>query len=43
MPVTGRAVSAAVLLFIGAGLALLAVLVHYEFMRVHGYVTGTAF
>ncbi|TLM81954.1 hypothetical protein FDW83_14585 [Pseudarthrobacter sp. NamE2] len=43
MPVTGRAVSATVLLFIGAGLALLAVLVHYEFMRIYGDVTGTAF
>jgi hypothetical protein len=43
MPVTGRAVSATVLLVIGAGLALLAVLVHYEFMRIYGDVTGTAF
>lgn len=43
MPVTGRAVSAAVLLVIGAGLALLAVLVHYEFMRIYGDVSGTAF
>ena len=40
---TGRAVSAAVLLVIGAGLATLAVLVHYEFMRIYGDVTGTAF
>ncbi|MFJ5695974.1 hypothetical protein ACIP9X_19270 [Arthrobacter sp. NPDC093125] len=43
MPVTGRAVSATVLLVIGAGLALLAVVVHYEFMRIYGDVTGTAF
>lgn len=42
MPVTGRAVAAAVLLVIGAGLALLAVLVHYEFMRIYGDVSGTA-
>lgn len=42
MPVTGRAVSAAVLLVIGAGLALLAVLVHYEFMRIYGDISGTA-
>lgn len=42
MPVTGRAVSAAVLLVVGAGLALLAVLVHYEFMRVYGDITATA-
>ncbi|WP_461190040.1 hypothetical protein [Arthrobacter sp. Z4-13] len=39
---TGPAVSAAVLLVIGAGLALLAVLVHYEFMRIYGDVSGTA-
>lgn len=39
---TGRAVSAAVLLAIGAGLALLAVLVHYGFMSMYGDVTGTA-
>ena len=43
MPATGRAVSAAVLLVIGAGLATLAVLVHYEFMRIYGDVSGTAF
>ena len=43
MPVTGRGVSATVLLIIGAGLALLAVLVHYEFMRIYGDVAGTAF
>ncbi|MDR7161370.1 hypothetical protein [Arthrobacter sp. BE255] len=43
MPATGRVVSAAVLLVIGAGLALLAVLVHYQFMRVYGDVTATAF
>jgi hypothetical protein len=43
MPMAGRVVSAAVLLVIGAGLALLAVLVHYEFMRIYGDVTGTAF
>ena len=39
----GRVISAAVLLVAGAGLALLAVLVHYEFMRVYGRVTATAF
>ena len=43
MPVTGRVVSAAVLLVIGAGLAVLAVLVHYGFMRIYGDVSGTAF
>ncbi|KQQ86687.1 hypothetical protein ASF64_19405 [Arthrobacter sp. Leaf137] len=43
MPVTGRTVSAAVLLVVGAGLAVLAVLVHYGFMRVYGDVSGTAF
>jgi hypothetical protein len=43
MPVTGRVVSAAVLLVIGAGLALLAVLVHYGFMAMYGDVSGTAF
>ncbi|MDQ0691008.1 hypothetical protein QF047_001968 [Arthrobacter sp. W4I7] len=43
MPVTGRSITAAVLLIIGAGLALLGVLVHYGFMRVYGDVTGTAF
>ena len=43
MPVTGRAVSAAVLLVLGAGLALLAVLVHYGFMAMYGVVTDTAF
>lgn len=43
MPVTGRAISATVLLVLGAGLALLAVLVHYEFMRMYGGVTDTAF
>lgn len=32
MPMTGRFVSAVVLLVIGAGLGLLAVPVHYEFM-----------
>jgi hypothetical protein len=31
-----------VLLVIGAGLATLAVLVHYEFMRIYGDVSGTA-
>ncbi|WP_457966660.1 hypothetical protein M1E17_08040 [Arthrobacter sp. D1-29] len=40
---TGRVVSAAVLLVIGAGLALLAVLVHYGFMAMYGGVTDTAF
>ena len=40
---TGRAVAATVLLVSGAGLALLAVLVHYEFTRIYGDVTGTAF
>jgi uncharacterized protein YjeT (DUF2065 family) len=40
---TGRVVSAAVLLALGTGLALLAVLVHYEFMRIYGDVGGTAF
>ncbi len=40
---TGRAVAVVVLLVIGAGLALLAVLVHYEFMRIYGDVSGTAF
>jgi hypothetical protein len=39
----GRTVAAAVLLVIGAGLALLAVLVHYEFMRIYGDVSSTAF
>ena len=43
MPMTGRVVSAAVLLIIGAGLALLAVLVHYGCMAVYGDVTDTAF
>lgn len=43
MPVTGRALSATALLVIGAVLALLAVLVHYEFMRIYGDITGTAF
>lgn len=43
MPVTRRAVAAAVLLVMGAGLALLAVLVHYEFMRIYGDVSGNAF
>jgi hypothetical protein len=43
MPVTGRAVAAAVLLAVGAGLAMLGVLVHYGFMSVYGDVTGTAF
>lgn len=42
MHVTGRAVAAAVLLVVGAGLALLGVLVHYGFMSVYGDVTGTA-
>jgi hypothetical protein len=41
MPVTGRVVSAAVLLVVGAGLAVLAVMVHYEFMRIYGDVSGT--
>ncbi|MEK0155158.1 hypothetical protein [Arthrobacter oryzae] len=40
---TGRVVSAVVLLVIGAGLALLAVLVHYGFMAMYGGVTDTAF
>ncbi|UZX02188.1 hypothetical protein F8G81_05825 [Arthrobacter sp. CDRTa11] len=40
---TGRSVSAVVLLVIGAGLALLAVLVHYGFMSIYGDVTDTAF
>lgn len=43
MPITGRAVAAAVLLVAGAGLALLGVLVHYGFMRVYGDVTGSSF
>jgi hypothetical protein len=43
MPTTGRTVSAAVLLVIGAGLALLAVLVHYGFMSVYGDVADSAF
>lgn len=43
MPGTGRVVSVVVLLAIGAGLALLAVLVHYEFMRIYGDVSDTAF
>jgi hypothetical protein len=43
MPVTGRVVSAAVLLVIGAGLGVLAVLVHHAFMAVYGDVTDTAF
>ena len=43
MPVTGRVVSAVVLLVVAAGLALLAVLVHYEFMKMYGDVGGTAF
>ena len=43
MPKAGRVVSAAVLLVIGAGLALLAVLVHYGFMAMYGGVTDTAF
>ncbi len=43
MHVTGRTVAAAVLLVVGAGLALLGVLVHYGFMSVYGDVTGTAF
>ena len=40
---TGRAVSVVVLLVVGAGLGLLAVLVHYGFMSVYGTVTDTAF
>ncbi|MFC9771578.1 MULTISPECIES: hypothetical protein [unclassified Pseudarthrobacter] len=40
---TGRSVTAAVLLVIGAGLAVLGVLVHYGFMSVYGDVTGSAF
>lgn len=41
---TGRVVSAAVLLVLEAGLALLAVLVHHSFMAMYGgEVTGTAF
>ncbi|WP_193340382.1 hypothetical protein [Pseudarthrobacter sp. AB1] len=40
---TGRVVSIAVLLVIEAGLAVLAVLVHYEFMRIYGGITDTAF
>lgn len=43
MRVTGRTVSAAVLLAVGAGLALLAVMVHYGFMQMYGDVTGTPF
>lgn len=43
MPTAGRVVSAAVLLVIGAGLGLLAVLVHYSFMAMYGDVTGSAF
>jgi len=43
MPTTGRTVSAVVLLVIGAGLALLAVLVHHSFMAMYGDVTGSAF
>ncbi len=43
MPTTGRSVSTVVLLVIGAGLALLAVLVHYGFMAMYGDVTDTAF
>ncbi|MBO1268173.1 hypothetical protein [Arthrobacter cavernae] len=43
MPVTGRVVTAAVLLAVEAALAVLAVLVHHGFMRVYGDVTGTAF
>jgi hypothetical protein len=42
MPATGRAIAAAVLLVVGAGLALLGVLVHYGFMSVYGDVSGTA-
>lgn len=42
MPMTGRSVSAVVLLAVGAGLALLAVLVHFEFMRIYGDVGGSA-
>ncbi|QYF91037.1 hypothetical protein [Arthrobacter sp. PAMC25284] len=42
MPTTGRVVSVAVLLAVEAGLALLAVLVHFEFMRIYGIVTDTA-
>ncbi|WP_142060063.1 hypothetical protein [Pseudarthrobacter sp. B4EP4b] len=42
MAATVRAVSAAVLLVLGAGLALLGVLVHYGFMSVYGDVSGTA-
>ena len=40
---TGRVVSVEVLPAVEARLALLAVLVHYEFMRVYGTVTDTAF
>lgn len=40
---TVRSVSALVLLVIGAALAVLAVLFHYEFMKMYGDVTGTAF
>ena len=39
MPVTGRAVPAAVLLVVGAALAVLAVLVHYGFMAMYGGVS----
>jgi hypothetical protein len=43
MPTAGRSVSAAVLLVIGAGLAVLAVLVHYGFLAEYGHATDTAF
>jgi hypothetical protein len=43
MVMTGRVVSVAVLLAVEAGLALLALLVHHEFMRIYGDVTHTAF
>ncbi|MFE8887141.1 hypothetical protein ACFYLX_14955 [Pseudarthrobacter enclensis] len=41
MHVTVRAVAAAVLLFVGAGLALLGVLIHYGSLSVYGDVTGS--
>ena len=44
MPMTDRrVVSVAVPLVVEVGLAVLAVLVHFEFMRIYGIVTDTAF
>jgi uncharacterized protein YjeT (DUF2065 family) len=43
MPVTDRVVSATPLFIFGAGFALLAVLVHFEFIRIYGDVGATAF